>query len=146
MVHIDGEVIFASVMYIVFGIQFIVSGYLFLRNHMRMKKMNLYEEIYSRMSPIWLLLPLIICSLVCVVLGMYTRYMYSPIILSLILIPLLNIHVACEPCILRKHVTVADMRDTTFRSIIALGIRSRVLILATVSNLILMFYAFINSL
>ena len=137
---------FATVMYIVFGIQFIVSGYLFLRNRKIMKDMNLYKEIYSRMSPIWLLLPLTICSLVCMILGVYTRYMYSPIFISLILIPLLNVHVVCEPCILRKVVTVADMRDKTFRRIITLGIRSRVLILVTVSNLILMFYSFINSL
>ncbi len=137
---------FATVMYIVFGIQFIVSGYLFLRNRKIMKEMNLYKEIYSRMSPIWLLLPLTICSLVCMILGVYTRYMYSPIFISLILIPFLNVHVVCEPCILRKVVTVADMRDNTFRRIITLGIRSRALILVTVSNLILMFYSFINSL
>ena len=137
---------FATVMYIVFGIQFIVSGYLFLRNRKIMKDMNLYKEIYSRMSPIWLLLPLTICSLVCMIMGLYTRYMYSPIFISLILIPLLNVHVVCEPCILRKVVTVADMRDNTFRRIITLGIRSRALILVTVSNLILMFYSFINSL
>ena len=146
MVHIDGDGMFAIVMYIVFGIQFIVSGYLFLRNRKIMKNMNLYKEIYSRMSPIWLLLPLTICSLVCVILGMYTRYMYSAIMLSLILIPLMNIHVACEPCIFRKVVTVTDMRDNSFRRIIALGIRSRLFILVTVSNLMLMFYSFINGL
>lgn len=137
---------FATIMYIVFGIQFIVSGYLLLRNRTKMKNMYLYKDIYSRMSPMWLLLPLSICSLVCMILGVYTRYMYSPIFLSLILIPLLNVHIVCEPCILRKVVTVADMRDNTFRSIIRLGIRSRVLILVTVSNLILMFYSFVNSL
>ena len=137
---------FATIMYIVFGIQFIVSGYLLLRNRAKMKNMYLYKDIYSRMSPMWLLLPLSICSLVCMILGVYTRYMYSPIFLSLILIPLLNVHIVCEPCILRKVVTVADMRDNTFRRIITLGIRSRVLILVTVSNLILMFYSFINSL
>lgn len=137
---------FATIMYIVFGIQFIVSGYLLLRNRTKMKNMYLYKDIYSRMSPMWLLLPLSICSLVCMILGVYTRYMYSPIFLSLILIPLLNVHIVCEPCILRKVVTVADMRDNTFRRIITLGIRSRVLILVTVSNLILMFYSFINSL
>lgn len=137
---------FATIMYIVFGIQFIVSGYLLLRNRTKMKNMYLYKDIYSRMSPMWLLLPLSICLLVCMILGVYTRYMYSPIFLSLILIPLLNVHIVCEPCILRKVVTVADMRDNTFRRIITLGIRSRVLILVTVSNLILMFYSFINSL
>ena len=72
--------------------------------------------------------------------------MYSAIMLSLILIPLMNIHVACEPCILRKVVTVTDMRDNAFRRIIALGIRSRLFILVTVSNLMLMFYSFINGL
>lgn len=137
---------FATVMYIVFGMQLIVSGYLFLRNRKIMKDIGLYKEICSRMSPIWLLLPLTICSLVCIILGVYTRYMYSSIVLSLISIPLLNIHIACEPCILRKYVSVSDMRDDMFRSMIALGIRSRVLILLTVSNLILMFYAFVNSL
>ena len=137
---------FATIMYIVFGFQFIVSGYLLLRNHTKMKNMYLYKDIYSRMSPMWLLLPLTICLLVCIILGVYTMYMYTPIFLSLILIPLLNVHIVCEPCILRKVVTVADMRDNTFRRIIALGIRSRLLILVTVSNLMLMFYSFINSL
>lgn len=137
---------FATIMYIVFGFQFIVSGYLLLRNRTKMKNMYLYKDIYSRMSPMWLLLPLTICLLVCIILGVYTMYMYTPIFLSLILIPLLNVHIVCEPFILRKVVTVADMRDNTFRRIIALGIRSRLLILVTVSNLMLMFYSFINSL
>lgn len=92
----------------------------------------------------WLLLPLAICSLACVLFALYTRYVYSPIVLSLILLPLLNIHIACEPSILRQVVKVDDMRDSTFRSMIAYGVRSRVLILATVSNLILTFYAFMQ--
>ena len=45
---------FATIMYIVFGIQFIVSGYLLLRNRTKMKNMSLYKDIYSRMSPMWL--------------------------------------------------------------------------------------------
>ena len=92
----------------------------------------------------WVLLPLVICSLACILFAVYTRYLYSPVVLSLILLPLLNIHIACEPSILRKVVKVEDMRDSKFRSMIAHGVRSRVLILATVSNLILMFYAFMQ--
>ena len=144
MVHIDAEGMFSTIMYIVFGIQFIISGYLFLRNRKRLKSMHLYKEIYSRISPMWLLPPLAICSLACVLFALYTRYVYSPIVLSLILLPLLNIHIACEPSILRQVVKVDDMRDSTFRSMIAYGVRSRVLILATVSNLILTFYAFMQ--
>lgn len=137
---------FTTIMYMVFGIQFIITVYLFLRNRKSLKSMPLYEHIYSRISPMWLLLPLAICSLACILFSVCTIHVYSPMVLSLILLPLLNIHIACEPCILRKYVSVSDMRDDMFRSMIALGIRSRVLILLTVSNLILMFYAFVNSL
>ena len=135
---------FINIMYILFGIQFVITVSLFLRNRKRLKNMDLYEKIHSRISPMWFLLPLAICSLTCVFFAVYTRYVYSPIVLSLILLPLLNIHVSCEPSVLRQVVKVDEMRDNMFRSMIALGVRSRILMLATVSNLVLMFYAFIH--
>ena len=135
---------FTTIMYMVFGIQFIITVYLFLRNRKSLKSMPLYEHIHSRISPMWLLLPLAICSLACILFSVCTIYVYSPMELSLILLPLLNIHIACVPSILRQVGKVEDMRDSTFRSMIGLGVRSRVLILAAVSNLILTFYSFMQ--
>lgn len=135
---------FANIIYCVFGLQFIITGCLFLRNWKKLKNIRLYKEITTKINWQWYLVPLTICTISCVLLAIFTRYTYSPIVLSMVLLPLLYIHLVSDPLILRGYVGIREMRENTFRGIIVLGIRSRVLLLFTVGNFILMYYTFLN--
>lgn len=135
---------FTYIIYCVFGFQFIIAGCLFLRNWKTLKNIRLYKAITTKINWPWYLLPLTICIISCVLLAIFTRYTYSPIVLSAMLLPFFYIHLVCDPIILRMSVGIKEMRENSFRDIMVLGNRSRVLLLLTVGNFILMYYTFLN--
>lgn len=141
---VNTENMFTNIIYCVFGFQFIIAGCLFLRNWLKLKNIRLYKEITTKINWLWYLVPLIICTISCMILAIFTRYTYSPIVLSTVLLPLLYIHLVCDPLVLRGCVGIKEMRENSFRDIIVHGIRSRFLLLLAVANFILMYYTFLN--
>ena len=136
---------FETIMYIVFGLQFMLAACLFIHNRRKLKAVPLYNEIRSRISLIWHLLPISLCCGVCLLCTLYTRYMYSSILLCLLLLPFFWIHLTNEPIVLRWSVTEAEIQEISFRNVMASGRRSRVLLMAVTANLLLMWNVFICS-
>ena len=83
------------------------------------------------------------CCGVCLLCTLYARYMYSSVLLCLLLLPFFWIHLANEPIVLRRSVTEAEIQDGSFRNVMLLGGRSRVLLMAVTANLLLLWNVFI---
>lgn len=139
MVHLDLH----DLICLISGLQLIFCAGLFIRNRRKLKSLPLYNEIRSRISIIWHLLPISLCCGVCILCTLYARYMYSSVLLCLILLPFFWIHLVNEPMMLRRAVTQVDMRDESFRNVITLAVRSRILLMAMTVNLFLTWYVFI---
>lgn len=134
---------FETIMYIVFGLQFMLAACFFVHNRRKLKAVPLYNEIRSRISLIWHLLPISMCCGVCLLCTIYARYMYSSVLLCLLLLPFFWIHLANEPIVLRRSVTEAEIQYGSFRNVMLLGGRSRVLLMAVTANLLLLWNVFI---
>ena len=139
MVHLDLH----DLICLVFGLQLLLCAGLFIRNRRILKAVPLYNEIRSRISLIWHLLPISMCCGVCLLCTLYARYMYSSVLLCLLLLPFFWIHLANEPIVLRRSATEAEIQDGSFRNVMLLGGRSRVLLMAVTANLLLLWNVFI---
>ena len=136
---------FETIMYIVFGLQFMLAACLFIHNRMVLRRISLYQEVKSRISMFWYLLPLSLCCIACILCAAFNGYVYSCVLIVSILFPFMCTHVANEPVIFKRAVSGEDTIDASYRRTMSLGVRSRVLLGAVTTNLLLMYYVFINS-
>lgn len=132
-------------LYFIFGLQFIICTIFFIRTCKLLKNISLYQDLRSRISKMWYFLPPVICILTCILSAYLTEYIFTSILLWSIISPLMSIHFLNEPFVLKNVSTLEHFRDAAYRRVIALGIRSRILVIGVTVNLLLMSYVFINS-
>ena len=141
LVHIGEK----AMLYFIFGLQFIICTIFFIRTCKLLKNISLYQDLRSRISKMWYFLPPVICILTCILSAYLTEYIFTSILLWSIISPLMSIHFLNEPFVLKNVSTPEHFRDAAYRRVIALGIRSRILVIGVTVNLLLMSYVFINS-
>lgn len=134
--------IFPDVMFYIFQGHLIVSLYLFVYAKMALKKIPLYNDIQSRISSGFLLIPLYLFVAVALVCDYI--HINSPIILSVIILPMAIVHMFNEPAVLKRYVSTEDMRDSSCRRIFSLAKRVRIYLMASILYLSLSYYAFLN--
>lgn len=131
-------------LYFIFGLQFIICTCFFIRTWAQMKNISLYQDLQSRITKILYVLPPIACILICILFACFTRYFYTTVLLSAIILPFISIHILNEPLVLKRVSTPEHLGNSSYRRVEVLGIRSRILTIGAIANLLLMSYALIN--
>lgn len=135
---------FEFVVYVIFGIQLVISTILFFRNRYKVFEIPLFSEINCRQPFWWYVFPFIVSVSLCLAGIVLTGYLYSMILLSLIMFTIFCFHLSLDPLVVKKLSNKNDMRDPSYRRIISYGIRNRIFLLGIFANLALMFYSHIN--
>lgn len=133
-----------EVVYITFGVYLTISAVLFFRNRYMAFQNSLLGVISSRQPFWWYLFPLIISVVLCLAGIVLTDYLYSMILLSLIIYTFFCFHQTLDPLVIKKLTNQSDMRDPSYKRVISCGVRSRIYLVAIIANLVLMFYSHIN--
>ena len=130
---------FTTVLSIVFGLQFVISLLLFIRNARSIRKIPFYVDIQERMSRRLRLTPVLIAALIGIAVSYMTEYHVTTMVMVMILLPVLHHHWIVSPLAVRSVVDI-DARDDNFRKVISKGVRSRILMVCICMNMFLTYY------
>lgn len=128
----------------VFGFQFMISLLIFIRNVRSIRKMPLHMDVRRRMSSPLRLIPVVVTALVGVTVACVTEYHVSSMVMTMILLPILHNHWMVSPLAVRSVSEMEDVRNGTFRKVMSMGNRSRILTICICLNLFLTYYALFN--
>lgn len=128
----------------VFGFQFMISLLIFIRNARSIRKIPLHMDVRRRMSSPLRLIPVVVTALVGITVACVTEYHVSSMVMTMILLPILHNHWMVSPLAVRSVSEMEDVRNGTFRKVMSMGNRSRILTICICLNLFLTYYALYN--
>lgn len=135
-----------AILFVFCGLQLSYALMIFYRNRKGLIKIAIYHEISNRYPLSLYILPLVCISLIALIVAYFTHYEICTLMGYLLLLPLIMTHWTIDPFCIHSVCSRKDMRNPAFRTILAKGLRSRVLTVYIIVNFILMEFSTLNCL